>query len=330
MLNLKEHTHHDLQTSDNLLRDVFAQNQPQVIRGLVSKWPAVQNNTNIVDYLKQRSANKPVQVMQCLNKYKGRYFYNEDMTGFNFTRTRMSFNEFLNALWESCQIQQSDHLYLGSTAIDHIAPTFRVDNDIPSLTTAPLISLWMGNQSRIAAHYDATHNLACVISGQRTFTLFAPQQAKNLYIGPIDFTPAGQPASLVDFEQVDYARFPLFKEAMANAYEVVLEPGDALYIPSMWWHHVAGQGKLNTMLNYWWRDAPMFAASPMDAMQHAILSIRDLPFEQRQIWREIFDFYIFNPDPLDHILPEHKGMLNKLDEQSARSIRSLLINKLNR
>ena len=31
-----------------------------------------------------------------------------------------------------------------------------------------------------------------------------------------------------------------------------LQPGDALYIPSLWWHHVESIGVLNTMVNYWW------------------------------------------------------------------------------
>jgi hypothetical protein len=35
---------------------------------------------------------------------------------------------------------------------------------------------------------------------------------------------------------------------------VELEPGDALHIPSMWYHHVEGLEPFNMLVNYWWRE----------------------------------------------------------------------------
>jgi hypothetical protein len=58
-----------------------------------------------------------------------------------------------------------------------------------------LASIWIGNRTRIAAHYDLPDNVAVVAAGHRRFTLFPPEQVRNLYVGPVDFTrrPAGQP-----------------------------------------------------------------------------------------------------------------------------------------
>ena len=65
----------------------------------------------------------------------------------------------------------------------------------------PQTNLWMGSKTNVAAHFDSSDNIACVIHGKRRFTLFPPDQIKNLYIGPLDRTPAGQSISLVDFEK---------------------------------------------------------------------------------------------------------------------------------
>ena len=71
---------------------------------------------------------------------------------------------------------------------------------------------------------DLPDNLACVVAGRRRVTLFPPAQLENLYIGPLDHTPAGQAVSLVDFHAPDPARFPKFTEALRHARGAVLEP----------------------------------------------------------------------------------------------------------
>jgi len=100
------------------------------------------------------------------------------------------------------------------------------------------VSFWLGNKTRISAHYDYPDNIACVVAGTRRFTLFPPEQIGNLYVGPVDKTPSGQAISLVDFSNPDLERFPNFELAMQAGYQAVCEPGDAIYIPSLWWHHV--------------------------------------------------------------------------------------------
>ncbi len=83
----------------------------------------------------------------------------------------------------------------------------------------------------------------------------------------------------------DAERFPRFAEAVKHARTAVLEPGDAVYIPSMWWHHVEGLESLNILVNHWWLPVPYYLGAPSDALLHAILSIRELPAAQRKAWR---------------------------------------------
>ncbi|GAA0858607.1 cupin-like domain-containing protein [Aliiglaciecola litoralis] len=307
---------------------------PIVFRGLIRDWPLVkagqQSASHGADYIRQWSNGKPVQAFEAPHEVQGRFFYNEQLDGFNFKPKNTTLDRVLDEILASINDEQAPCSYLGSTSIDHIMPGFRQHNDVPALANAPLVSIWAGAQSRIAAHFDVPDNLACCAVGKRRFTLFPPEQLENLYIGPLDFTPAGPPASLVDFYQPDFARFPKFKLALQHCSIVELGPGDAIFIPSMWWHHVEGLAGFNVLVNYWWRQVPHFMGTPMDALNHAILSIRDLPKAQRENWQNMFEKYVFSPMDTDHIPTHRKGILDPLDEQRARQLRATLINKLNR
>ena len=61
--------------------------------------------------------------------------------------------------------------------------------------------------------------------------LFPPDQFRNLYLGPIDNTPAGRAVSMVDFHAPDFNAYPRFREALRHALVAELAPGDAIFIP---------------------------------------------------------------------------------------------------
>jgi hypothetical protein len=321
-------------TNANLTPELLCSSTPVVLRGLVKDWPLVKqakiSNQAAQSYLRQYYNQNKIRAFMADAIHRGRFFYNDDLSGFNFTPTTTSFDKVLDDLAKYEHMPAPPGLYMGSTALDHILPGFRQNNDLALLVDNPLISLWVGNQSRIAAHYDVTDNIACVAAGKRRFTVFPPNQLDNLYIGPLDFTPAGQPASLVDFSQPDLVKHPKFAEAMQHAQVAELEAGDAIFIPSMWWHHVEGLSRFNVLVNYWWRQVDIQIGAPMDALNHAFLSIRDLPQAQRDAWRDLFEHYIFAPKDHSYIPEGKRGVLNPIDEQTARKLRASLVNKLNR
>lgn len=222
--------------------------------------------------------------------------------------------------------------YLASIDVPAHFSGVHEDNRLDLGTREPLVSLWIGTPTRIAAHNDFPDNLACCVAGRRRFTLFPPEQFRNLYLGPIDNTPAGRAISMVDFHAPDFARHPRFTDALEHAQVAELEPGDALFIPSMWWHHVEGLASFNILLNYWWRDTPRFLGQPQDALNHAILAIRDLPEQDKAIWHELFKHYVFGngPDVADHIPASARGVLGPLNAESAGRLRSFLLRALSR
>ena len=155
--------------------------------------------------------------------------------------------------------------------------------------------------------------------------LFPPEQIANLYIGPLDVTMAGQPATMVDIERPDPARFPRFAEAQGQAIVADLGPGDAILIPTLWWHEIRATGALNVLVNYWWtRGTP---DAPFLALVHAILAVRDRPAAERAALRTWFDHYVFGDDApavADHLPVEARGVLGAPGPERDARIRGYL------
>ncbi len=309
---------------------------PLVFRGLASEWPLVKkgriSSAEIAGYLLDFYDEAPVTVFVGEPDTGGRIFYTDDLAATNFKQTKLRLDSVLDQIQAHEADSEPPTIYMGSMALDYCLPGLRESNSLPLGDIKASVRIWMGNRSKVAAHYDVLENIACVCAGHRRFTLFPPDQLANLYIGPIDFTPAGQPISLVDLNDPDFDRYPRFAEALEHAQEAELEPGDAIYIPSMWWHHVEGLDSFNLLINHWWRQSPAFMGAPADALMHAIMNIRDLPEDQRRAWKGIFDHYVFdaNQQTSAHIPTAKRGALGELDENAARELRTLLRNNLNR
>jgi len=310
--------------------------EPLVLRGLVSHWPvvraALESSQAASRYLLGFYRDATVGAMFGPPEVEGRYFYNEDLSGFNFNTERVRLDAVLAEIGQPAPSAPSRSLYVGSTTIDTALPGFREHNDIDLGARNALASIWIGNRARIAAHHDLPDNLACVAAGHRRFTLFPPEQLANLYVGPLDLTPAGQAISLVDFARPDLVRFPRFAQAAQAARVAELAPGDAIFIPSMWWHHVESLDSLNVLVNYWWRQSPAYMDAPIGALMLAIMTMRDLPPAQRAAWHNLFRHYVFDADASTtaHI-PEHsRGSLGALNGEAVREMRARLLARLNR
>ena len=317
---------------------VLASAEPVVLRGLVAHWPMVaaarESMQAAAAYLSrlERPNAPPVVATVGAPQIDGRVFYNDDLSGLNFRQEHIPLRTVLDTLLKYAAHEAPPMIYVASTTLDTWLPGFRVENDLPLDGRDPLASIWIGNRTRIAAHQDVPDNIACVVAGRRRVTLFPPKQLRNLYIGPLDFNPAGQAISLVDFAAPDLQCFPRFAEAMRHAQVAELEPGDAVFIPSMWWHHVEGLESFNVLVNYWWRGAPGWMDTPMNVLMYALMTLRDLPPHERGIWQEVFRHYVFeaDADTAAHIPESARRVLSPLDENSARDLRARLLKRINR
>jgi cupin-like protein len=318
--------------------EVLRSGQPVVLRGLVAHWPMARAGRasagEAVAYLQrfEQGDAPPAVVTVGPPEIGGRFFYNDDLSGFNFRREHVPLGVVLQTLLKYATQERPPAIYIASTTIDTWLPGFRGENDLALDVPDPLASIWIGNRTRIPAHQDVPDNLACVVAGHRRVTLFPPQQLANLYIGPLDFTPAGQAVSLVDFDAPDFTRFPKFATALEHAQVAELGPGDAVFIPSMWWHYMQALEDFNVLVNYWWRRSPGWMDTPMNALLLALMTIRELPPQERETWRDVFQHYVFDADPAtsEHIPEKARSVLGVFDEDKARALRARLLQRINR
>lgn len=90
-----------------------------------------------------------------------------------------------------------------------------------------------GSLSSLHVDFLHTHSYLAQIIGRKRCVLFAPDDSPALYEGK------------VDPDQPDFEKNPLFRDA--TAFECTLGPGEVLFTPHNWWHHVVGLEKSITI-----------------------------------------------------------------------------------
>ncbi len=317
--------------------ELFLSDTPWIARGYVTDWPIVKASLNsaqsALSYLAGFYKGRPVNAFLAESESNGRFFYNDEVTGFNFVQVSTQLTQVFEKLLTFSQSnEKTPSLYVGSTQTSAWLPGFNEVHTLPFELPNPMTSLWIGNESRVAAHFDFPRNIACCVIGERRFTVFPPEQVENLYVGPWDLTPGGQPISMVDFHNIDYEKYPKFRTAEECSQTATLQPGDVIYLPNMWWHQVEALSPINGLVNFWWQETAGVYGSPTEALKHAFLSIRSLPLHQRQALKAMFDHYVFaeTNEHLKHLPEGSWGRLGEVSDTLARQLRAELTNSLKR
>lgn len=328
----------DNMSPDHFRQEIIPQYRPAIFRQYVKNWPAIKKGKEscqaLADYIKSFDHGHAVTTYVGAPTIKGRFFYQDDMQGINFERVSEKLSDSINKILSQVNEPNPMAVYTGSvTAPEHI-PGFTAENKCDLAGNTAIARIWIGNSAVVPTHYDMLDNIVCVVSGRRRFTLFPPEQLPNLYVGPIDFTLSGQPISLVSLkDSLDIKKYPRFEEAIKHAEVAELEPGDALFIPKLWWHHVESLDQFNTIVNYWWDHSALGTESPFTTMMHGLISISHLPKPEREAWRAFFNHYIFRLEDdqnIAHIAPENRGVLGSMTPGLYKKIRSYVLSMLNR
>jgi hypothetical protein len=255
-------------------REILPRGEPALVRGVVRDWPAVraarQSPEAICRYVLGFDRGSPVDALLMPPQVGGRIFYSDDLRGFNYARRKVPISTVIEQVVRYSHFPSSPAVAAQSAPVHECLPGFEKENVLPLLGPDVQPRIWLGNRVTTPAHFDQSSNIACVVAGRRRFTLFPPEQVDNLYIGPLDFAPTPTPISLVDLRAPDFERFPRFRDALAHALVAELEPGDAIYLPPLWWHHVESLAELNILVNYWWGAA---ADAPREAFEKLLRKI---------------------------------------------------------
>ncbi|XP_020096263.1 uncharacterized protein LOC109715579 [Ananas comosus] len=132
---------------------------------------------------------------------------------------------------------------------DFLTPEFLATKSFSS------INFWMNRaQSRSSTHYDPHHNLLCVVAGRKVVVLWPPSACPFLYPMPVYGEASNH--SAVNIENPDYSVHYRAKHSQEYSEKIILEPGDALFIPEGWFHQVDSDD-LTIAVNFWWKSSIM-------------------------------------------------------------------------
>jgi lysine-specific demethylase 8 len=231
-------------THEYFLRELIGRYRPVVITDVVPTWRA--SSLWSTEYLSTRVGDKQVAVQVSRN---GKFTYDQDQRpGHTIeTMTIARLARIIDGKEPAAELH-----YLHQIPISKELPELLVDLDAPAGMSGDLVlsNFWFGVAGTTTQlHFDQLNNYLCQVRGRKRVTIFDPAQTKYLYQYPM-----GSPrchGSPVDIEcATSRQQYPLIEQARYA--ETVLEPGEMLFLPAYWWHHVRALDAAISV-NFWWK-----------------------------------------------------------------------------
>jgi hypothetical protein len=243
-------------TPEQFRAEILPSEQPAVLRGVACDWPlviaALEDPRKAMSLLEAGANAGVTNVLRADPPTEGRFHYGEDERTFNFVRGQGNVAGIMAALREQENSYRPSSIAAQGLPANRYFPAFGETHPMPFVPQEAEPRIWFGNAAKVATHNDPVENIAVVATGRRRFTLFPPSAEEDLYLGPHDPTPAGARISMVHVTAPDFDRFPRYAKALESAQEAELSPGDAIFIPKDWYHHVEALERFNVLVNYWW------------------------------------------------------------------------------
>lgn len=243
-------------TPDQFRAEILRGGKPALLRDIARDWPLViaarRDAHEAMSLLEAIASPFLAGVLRADPAEEGRFHYAKDGRSMNFKRGQGNVAGILAGLREQETVYRPFAMAAQGLAADRYFPGFAQAHPMPLVPLAAEPRLWIGNAAKVATHNDPIENIAVVAAGRRRFTLFPPSAEPDLYLGPHHPTPAGARISMVHVTAPDLDRYPRFASALEVAQEAELFPGDAIFIPRDWFHHVEAIERFNVLVNYWW------------------------------------------------------------------------------
>ncbi len=214
-------------TREDFLVQYYAANRPVLVDDLTSGWPALTRWDP--EYLRSVIGDELVEVMDGRNADR-RYEVNS-----NSHKTTMPFSTYVDLVlataWGNNSYLVANNHILEREAAKSLWDDFTIDDRYLDPSAASNAAfLWFGPAGTVTPlHHDIANIMFTQVVGRKRVTLIPPLQSHLLYNEVGVF-------SEVDLRDPDLERFPRFGQAETT--ELVVGPGDALFIPVGFWHHV--------------------------------------------------------------------------------------------
>ncbi|GAO50341.1 hypothetical protein G7K_4469-t1 [Saitoella complicata NRRL Y-17804] len=268
----QERVHHPSATE---FAKIVSRNRPVVITGVLEEWPARRNWS--LSNLRQKVGHTMVDVAETPSGNA------DSVVGDHFVQPYVSVQP-LNSVFDWLESRhkgsregnvkyvqtQNGNLATEFSTLQHDVLEFDWAKEVFG-SAADAANIWIGNSESVTSlHKDPYENLYCQIAGVKTFTLIPPwefyclderllptatyQPVANDKLAVVpDSPPLSIPWLCVDPTAPEQS--PTFSE-FCRPLRVDLQPGEVLYLPALWFHHVGQrsdeEGKVIAV--NWWYD----------------------------------------------------------------------------
>jgi len=220
--------------SQDFLDTFYAPGRPVLIKGAISGWPALAKWTP--DYLAKTVGDAQVEFQGGRNG-AGDFELAKDRH-----KRKAPFRKFVDLVKHG----GNDAYITAYNSAANVAAFKPLEADLGFIDvylTPAHGMLWVGGAGTFTPlHFDLTNNLLAQVTGSKQIVLVPPSQTGKMAHGRHVFSEVHD---ITDPRRL--AAYPLAREALR--YEVVLGPGDLLFIPIGWWHQVRSES-FSTMLTY--------------------------------------------------------------------------------
>lgn len=234
--------------------EMWKEYQPFIIENVAEHWDACNKWSN--DYLIKHCGNKVITIcffqQNFLQDYKKfAYNYNSD----SYDEKEMQYKEYIKNIKYRTKKNDNDvGCYLQEVSFEKYFHELVGDVTYPKyLNRKPWVNFWHGFSSKnftstSTLHFDRIHNIYVQIRGQKRFLLFPPSNYLSFY-PPLEDSSGRGHNSKVNPDLLQLELFPKFP--WQERIEVILQPGEIIYIPPFWWHHVTSVNE-NISLSFWY------------------------------------------------------------------------------
>ena len=300
-----------------LLKQLVADHRPFVAKGLVTSWPLFQqlertsSGPDRIELFKALLGDADIRFTYLPAEQKGDIGIGPDLKpNFQMDSMTSSAGEFLNLVERLVRQPTGECAYAAALPLGELP---LVSSQLGSLDgyagdEPRQNNLWIGSGDHVVdLHFDLMRNLISMVDGRKRITLFPPEALPFIYPAPLHRPVAGVTRSLVKLLDLDETKYPRFRSALALSQVAIVEPGDTLYIPPLWWHHVESYG-FNVMINAWYEDLPRDSYKAANRMFNRNLArFSELDMATLQWLSGLYRSAGFEGRPIDDLLKDRSS-----------------------